>query len=366
MRGRTSALLRPRKWLSVVSVALCDPRVCSAGLLLDWGLWVSLSLVPPRVDTVGIAFPVSDWDRVGCDVQVKGFGTPTEGYRYSRRLAGGGFLATGAGNSAWVEASLPKRVSEDNNEGLGWDDAIDALEGLYSEALGFVDGSTDASFLDCKVVRLDLVRDFRDVSLVGPLLDGLAGVSHPGRTKVRRFADPARGAAETLRVGPKAWGCTLYDKFRETLAGRGVVAPEGSLRFETRLHQDQLSSVWAKNSGGHMRVVEDLLGHDGRGEERCAVLSRNWFARAGFDREVRGGSALEHVVASCGLSPARTGALWAYLTLPGYGDSLSINARRFYRRAAEQLGLVPGEPSAELSRRSVLRLDYELGTLVAA
>lgn len=315
--------------------------------------------MPPSFDTVGIAFRISDFEREGCDVQVKNYGKATESYRYSRRLDGGGFLATGAGNSAWVEASLPKRISEDNVTPVGLDQALDVLEALHMQALEYVEVDAAASFLDAKIVRLDMVRDFHEVKDVTGILDGLAAVEQPGRVKVRRFADPARGAAETLRVGPKAWGATLYDKYRETV-GR---APIGSLRFETRLHQEQLTSTFGRNSGGHLRVVEDMIGHDGQGEQRMAGLSRAWFGRAGFDRAVLAGTRLQNAVLEAeDLTAAARGGLWAYLTLPGYAQTLSAPTRRKWRRIAEGCGLTPASFDAG-DRPRVLYLDYEAGRL---
>lgn len=306
---------------------------------------------------MGIAFRVSDWDRVGCDVQVSGYLSERESYRYSRRLEGGGFLATGAGGKAWVEASLPKRVGADNVEGLPLPDAVDALYALYEEARQFVrlERGTDDDPMFAEVVRLDLVRDFDGVEGVGGVLDGLAAVEQPGRVKVRRFADPSRGQAQTLRVGPKAWGCTLYDKHAET----GGLAAPGRVRFETRLHRDQLSSEWAKAHGG--KVVH-AFALDERPED-MATLSRAWFDRAGFGRAVGSSSGLAEKLV--GLEARTAGMLWAYLTLPGFAGDLSAPTRRRYRRLAESLGVAPaffGE--GDTVRR--VRLDYVSGRLRAA
>jgi len=322
-------------------------------------------LVPATIDTLGIAFHISDFDQLGCDVQITNYGLGSEGLRYRRKLPGGGFVATGAGGQAWVEASLPKRVDPlaSNVRALPVREALAAVEALYHEACDFVQPLEDMGGIDgAKVVRLDLVRDFSAVGDVGSVLDGLAMVEQPGRSKVRRFADPSRGAAETLRVGPRAWGCQLYDKYVET---RGD-APAGSLRFETRLHQEQLRSVFAREHGGHFRTVEDLLR-----EDSLAVAQRAWFSRVGFDRSIVAGSALSSMIADAGLSSRESAALWSYLTCAGFASSLHRNSRRKYRNLAAGLGVAPcyldgGAGTGSAAPAALIRLGYVEGTVLAA
>lgn len=214
------------------------------------------------LDTVGFSFPIEpDFDTRGCTVSIAGYQTEGESVRYRRQLPGGGFLGTGIGSSAWVEASLPKRVGDDNVDGLGVVDAMDVIRDLWVEACTFVKptsrvvvergvspragGSWDRDgrvWDQASVKRLDIARDFNGVHQMTPLLDGLAGVPRSTTAKVRRFADAASNKAETLRVGPKsAWSGTLYDKHAET---RGLCAP-GRLRFEARCRSEFLA--------GHVR-----------------------------------------------------------------------------------------------------------------
>lgn len=356
--------------------------------------------IPARVDTIGIAFPVDDFNRQGMDHTITAEGTPTEAHRYRRNLDGGGFLSAGISNSVWVEASLPKRRDPDdrrNDVACLLPEAEEILRDMYDEARTHVEVSKGHHFEESKVIRLDLVRDFHDVKGATPLLDGLADVVQPGRSKVRRFADPSRGQAETLRVGPKAWGCTLYDKYEESGRQEGT---EDQLRFETRLHRDQLASVFARKNGGNVRVVGDLFTRGSvdaleTGESALARAQRAWFDRVGFgmaipdtrfmvdtfralqeprtvrDRfgnvvVVEGGKLLQVDDELVELTPAKIGALWSYLTLPGYRDAMHRNTARKYRALAEAAGLGPNfsvSPNDE-GRAGSIVLDYDAGTLL--
>ena len=168
-----------------------------------------------RYDTVGIAFPITeDFDTEGTSVSISRFGTADESYKYNRKLEGGGFLGTGVGGMAWAEASLPKRASESNVDGVTTPELHELLVELHREACAFVepDRSRDGHRVDmAKVVRLDLVRDFHGVRSAPYLLDGLSMVPQGGRAKVSRHPDPDYRRAETLSVGCGGWRATLYD-----------------------------------------------------------------------------------------------------------------------------------------------------------
>lgn len=358
--------------------------------------------IPARIDTCGIAFPIAAFDAYGKGVKhtVSDEGEPSESHKWTRHLDGGGFLATGVGESAWVEASLPKRATHDdvdgprNDEALGVADALEVLRDLWGEALNHVECRGEVFFDDCRVVRLDLVRDFHNVTDPTPVLDGLAAVDQPGRAKVRRFADAAANRAETLRVGPRAWGCTLYDKHVES-NGR---APAGQLRYEARLHGDQLTSAFAQRNGGKFGTVADLvrsggashtlerywMGGSARGYSRTvyrdsddgnalARAQRAWFDRVGFGLTVSGRHELVARLGAAGLRNSEACGLWAYLTLPGAAGSMHRNTRRKYRRLATRLGIAPAffgpddQPMMTIpTHTTAVRLDYETGVLVAA
>jgi len=320
-----------------------------------------VSEVPARFDTVAIAVPIDDFDRIGTTHTVSNFATPAETHKWSRKLSAGGFLATGFGHKAWIEASIPKRMRDGENVlPVDEDELLDGLSDLYDDACRYVQVSRGHLFEESKVIRLDMVRDFQNVKDQTVLLDGLGRLDHPGRSKVRRFNDPSKGQAETLRVGPRAWACTLYDK-----AAESGTAPPGSLRFEARLHHDQLTSKFASSNGGHVQVVADLVDRS----TALARAQRAWFGRAGFDASVAPRDVIGQLVRNSGLSPVRQGSLWAYLTLPGFGPSLHRNTRRRYRQLAQGLGVAPAWFHADDTVRpiaQVYRLDYDAGTSVAA
>jgi hypothetical protein len=315
---------------------------------------------PGRLDTVGICFPISgEFETEGAHATVSDLGRPAESWRYRHALPGGGFLALGVGSKAWVEASLPKRAGGDNVEGLVVAPALEVLETAWAEAQKFCEADRGAGgdrFELAGVVRLDPVRDFEGVGHIGPLLDGLAGV--PGRDsrhKVRRFADGERNRAESLRVGPKAWGGQLYDKHAET-GGRCEV---GRLRFEARMHREQLTSEWAKKEGVVMRQVADIS------TEKVERLTRSTFERVGFDREVSGvAEAGERVFSLEGWRPDAKAGLWAFLTVPEYSAMVSRNTAQKYRQAARELGLVVGQVLDAEAPAVTARLDFDRGSEV--
>lgn len=309
------------------------------------------------MDTVGIAFPVHpDFEKVGATVTVANFGTTDQDVRYRRKLDGGGFLGLGVASKAWLEASLPKRQGDDNVTALDVPDALETLQEAYWEALKYCEPHEHHRFEDSKVVRLDGVRDFDGVHHVGPLLDGLATVRRDDkRWKVRRFADAERAMAETVRVGPRAWGGTLYDKHKES----PEYAAPGRLRFEARLHHDQLTSVFARNNGGHIRTVCDIT------SEKVGTLTSAMFSRCAFDREVSAMASLAETITTYdGISERERAALWAYLTMPGFAGHLAPNTERKYRRIAKQLGVASVGNLQEVGTLYTMRLDYDTATEV--
>ena len=117
------------------------------------------------------------------------------------------------------------------------------------------DRRTPYDLRHAKVVRADHVRDFDGVHHVGYVLDGLAAVPRADeRWRARRGQDTERNAAETLRVGPRAWGGTLYDKHAESPKHADV----GRVRYEARLHSDQLVGAFALQNSGVTRIMDGL------------------------------------------------------------------------------------------------------------
>ncbi len=307
---------------------------------------------------MAVAYPVeTEFETTGATAQVCSFGTPGESWRFRQALPSGGFVSLGVAGKAWVEASLPKRSGDDNIEALPVVEALDVMRAACEEANSFCTPDIRRKghrFEEAKVIRLDPVRDFDGVRHPGLLLDGLAGIPRGPREKVRRWSDSERNQAESLRVGPKAWGALLYDKHRET-QGK---APEGRVRFEARLHTPQLTSAWARDQGGIIRVVADV------NEEKVRAIRLGAFERVGYEREVSAMSTVSDAVFSCeDVSERERALLWAYLTAPGFAAGLHRNTERKYRRIAEVLGVTPGE-ALEDAHKYTARLDFDSGTEV--
>lgn len=337
------------------------------------------------LDTVGISFPIRSADTTGATVSVVGVDTPEAKYTYRRKLAGGGFMAWGIGDFVWAEASLPKRVNPDNIEALAPEQAVEVIRDLYQEVAELVEVDTrlqqtegerirlqehvypaldgtprfrHRSWETARIVRADLVRDFDGVNAVAPLLNGLSTIRQPGRHKVRRYADAERSNAETLRVGPKSWSCTLYDKHAET---KGVADP-GRLRFEARLRSRQLLSKYAHKLHAPIATVLDLT------PEKVRTMTQAQFHSVGFDREVSGIGQVAARINETDLKPRVKRELVGYLAARAMGVDLafSSNTERKYRTLAAELGLVLSQESLE--ETFTARLDFDAGTqvLVAA
>lgn len=308
------------------------------------------------IDTVGVAFPIDE--RKSRDVVFAANGRRL-------KLSGGGFVSVGVGESAWVEASLPKRAGGENVDGVSVGEAHRLIRELVSEACELVEpaavrsmsrpggGTVEVSAENPRLVRMDLVRDFtlRDPSLQTVILNGLAEVPRGGGVSVRRFSDGRTGEAMTLRVGPGAWAATLYDKCAET----GGLAPEGSLRCEFRLRGRQLGSVRAIASGGSMMVLGDVS------EDRCDSLRRAWFEHVGFGSWVgsRDGfwQSLQHTDLTDRERMSFAG--WYFARQAGVQLALSDKSERKYRGVLREL-----DSRSEVSGR--VRLDYDLGSEVVA
>jgi hypothetical protein len=302
--------------------------------------------------------------------------------RMSVPLPGGGFVAYGMGRRAWVEASLPKRLSGENVEGVSLPVALELMRELHREVGELVpyDVARNGQIFEAaKVVRLDVVRDFDGVANLSRHLDGLAIAPRERRAVARRFIDQER-SAETLRVGPKAWGCTLYDKHAET----GGLAPAGRVRFEVRLHSAQLESVAAREHGGKVLQIANLVSD--LGLERLSGLRRHWWNRVNFGAEVVGvDEGIERLKAlrcsRCregrsrghdhdGLTGREYREVFAYVCARRLGEQLadldfSPNTRRKVEGVVRSANITC-EPAGPRAVPRTSRLDFESGRLVAA
>ena len=306
---------------------------------------------------MGVSLEVSgDFERRGGDVRIAKFGLPDQAFTVRHQLPSGGFVALGVGGRAWVEASAKRSNPEGSNvEALPVPQALESMREAVREATAFCTPVRDGKRFElAKVVRMDPVRDFDEVAHVPELLDGLATVQRDGRWKTRRYADAEKNKAETLRVGPKAHGSTLYDKCAET---KGQ-APQGRLRYEARLHSDQLASEWARKNGVIMRQIGDV------NSEKVGRLTVASFERAAFDREVQGRASLAAKVFGCELTRRQQVELWAFLTAPGVSEAMSKPTRLRYRKIAAELGVALVQAEAEEAAPVLVRLDFARGTEV--
>ncbi len=320
---------------------------------------------PARIDTFGFAFPIVGRDKTGGTVQTTNYGQSSvtadgeivddrEVYQCRQNLPGGGFVAfSSTTDSAWVEASA-KRVDGSNVEALSLRDTFESAREAMREAERFVDLAQGARFEASKVIRLDAVADFDDITAMSELLNGLAAVPRMARLKVRRYQDAEANNAESLRVGPKAWNGQAYDKHAET----NGEAERGRLRTEYRMHHAQLTGQWAAREGFLMRQVCDVT------EDKVQRLTRATFERVSFDREVIGKASMAELVQSCEwLKPQERAQLWCYLTMPGYVSSMHRNTQRKSRAFAAELGVTMAAAEEEMADVFV-RLDFDRRTEV--
>lgn len=308
------------------------------------------------IDTVGVAIPVT-----GRGVRA---GVRNElGAQNRFRLPGGGFVAVGIGEMAWIEGSLPNRSRGENTAGVSLDEARALICEMVDEAMMFVEPAekreieTETGILgsvsveDPRVVRLDLVRDFslNEPRRLTAILDGLAGVPRDGRIKVRRFADGKTGRAETLRVGPASWAATLYDKHVES----GGLAERGSLRAEFRLRSRQLTSVGTRTRHGAIVSVADLE------EERCEAIRKDWFDKAKFGTWVGGRKSIWDLLRETDLSDREKIFFvgWLQARNDSVVTSISSKTDRRYRRILADMPAVD-----EYSGDVRMRLNYEIGS----
>lgn len=262
-----------------------------------------------------------------------------------RRLDSGAVLDV-RGDRAYVECSVPKRVTGVNFPALSVAEVVEALPWIVSEAsefVGFVEPLEGLS-----VNRLDVVRDFDcgDGLRVAAVLSALGSVPGRGRATRAHFLDATANRAQTVRVATRtAGGGTLYDKGRES----GIVSAGGVLRFEARERQATLRP-------GGIATVSDLTA------ARAERLGRERFTWAQFDAQMLGNQDWFDRVLGASAST------YEALMLLGYGEVLrrlgsvgqmfpAMRSDQRWRKAIRGIG-VPAS--------ATMRLDYSEGLVMAA
>lgn len=195
-------------------------------------------------------------------------------------------------------------------------EAVDELLEVAHEHLAI---ETHPKF--CKVGRVDLAVDFRDLRSPGLYTRGLAPLKRQYARFTQVWHDPELGGAETLVVGSKVGQARLYDQ-HAAYADRG--APLGSLRWEV-----QARAGWCDRLG--FGVVSGLnptaLQEAARQKWEWSRMGTKVTATVGVielidQRTCRHSRPRGACVLDCGaLSPARADRLLAMLVRQAHGSS---------------------------------------------
>lgn len=197
------------------------------------------------------------------------------------------------------------------------------------------------------VRRLDVARDFQNVTRPAYLVQGLGPVHRPWARRNLVHYDPGKNGAQTLMVGSGAGVVRLYDKDQES----GGKAP-GVLRWEVEARRD-----WCQKYG-NIKTVADAT------DERVESLGRNRWEWSQMGTEVTAMESVVEKVMRSGLSFAEQRGLIGYLTMIAAGaDVRAANSTHSkYRRLSRQIGVSidPGSLSGE-SPGFRAHLDLEQG-----
>ncbi len=339
------------------------------------------------IDTIRLSYDLASMPELeGVSGVVRGLGTTGEAWTYSAVVEGPedrqARLFWGSSNRAQLECSLPKWAGASNVVGLERGPALEVAREVWEWAS--VRARPSVPFEGVFVNRVDLVRDFENVTQIEAALRSFAPARQKGRAVTRLFRDASREGALSLSKGNGARLGTLYDKHGEVAASRPR-PPKGKDNADLRAYRKAMAT-WAKaenDSRGRMRfearlrkeplragglhVVRDFS-ESMDGESKLQQLRRGVFSWCGYDRKVEGMSLLvETVLAHQELSPHDRMCALGFLVAEAHGQGvdglLSRHTVAKYRRIAEELGMILG-PEMELPAGAVtLALDYEAGVL---
>ncbi|HEX3538856.1 MAG TPA: hypothetical protein VHT75_00305 [Acidimicrobiales bacterium] len=265
---------------------------------------------------------------------------------------GGSFMIVG--ESGWAESSLPRRLYGHNRNFLPVCQVPVGVRDLLGEVRSYADIEVDLDNLGpVAVTRLDIGMDFVAVPEPGRLLAGLAAMRQSSVYKVRAIRS-GQGQIESLTIGPKGpWSGECYDKGKES----GGRCRDGHVRFEARLREPRLRSVWASEHGGTLETVAHIT------TERIEKLAHGTFDLLNLGARVVGRDEATRMIAVYPpLTDRQRDQLMAYLLRESCGVpiSMSRNTARFYERHARLLGV---RLSPDLVAPS-LRLDWESANAV--
>jgi hypothetical protein len=314
------------------------------------------------VDRLSLSFPVREFDR-----DLASWGSVTEslsrdGQRVSRygaslELDGGASVFVGVLDRSDAPSRPigkvefnPSRVEDPEGCSLApvasCESAVLSAVGAAFELLTVDQG---LRVEDLSVKRLDVARDFHDVSSPSATLRALGPVNRPWSRKNAVFSDPAAHGAQTLYVGSGAGGARAYDKHVET----GGVAAPGTVRFEA-----ECRSGWCDRYGGIVRLGD--LDEDSVG--RLALDRWEWSA---MGVEVTSTAGVVEAVGQSGLSRREQAMFlgWLVSQSTAYAYEPSSASLAKFRRLQRSLGIAVG-PEAVASVGFVSRLDWESGSEV--
>lgn len=311
------------------------------------------------VDKVSVSFPVtfaaadSDWGRLsirngseGAEVTRSDSVQVVEGVR--AMIGVSDIPATGR---QWAKVEVnPSRVLDPD----GWSataGAADTLavveaaisqaiaEGWFEPAIGCVE--------EARLRRLDVARDFEDVSQPAHLIGGLIGVHRNHARQARVFYDPERSGAQTLTVGGKRDQVRLYDKATET-GGQAA----GVVRWEALARDGWLKGYGDMSDAGDMT------------DDRIDQLGRDRFEWSGMGmRVVSSAQLVTEKVSALGLSPTKRRHVLGYLMEQAYGvpSGMSRTTAAEYRRIVREAGVVMALDGLDQAEGFTVHLDLEEG-----
>lgn len=243
------------------------------------------------------------------------------------------------------------------------DRAIEALQDVVWSK-GMIP-ATDVE--DWRVKRLDIARDFTEVSAPEFFIRGLEPLH---RTYARRkgvWSDVDCGSAQTLHVGSGAGMARLYDQFA-AYAEKG--AERGDVRAEFEFRDGWLGGAGVVTvSDLDQRKCEDLVARRWPWSRFGEVVTGQSNVGIAVGRIVQAGGYADETGEWRKVTPAKARSFLGYLWQQSSGIAwgTSNDAHSDYERLSRHLGVHPGAdllgaPDVEVAAR----LDFESGREIAA
>ena len=232
---------------------------------------------------------------------------------------------------------------------LGVDDLAGAVEVMAGVAGNFLEPAGPVE--SWKVKRVDVARDFADVSSPSYYVRGLASVHRPHARKTGLFNDSTRAGAQTLMAGSKSGIARLYDQHAAYGETKGAV--EGRVRWEI-----EARAAWLERLAG-ISTVHDLTG------AALRTLAHERWDWSAMGVEVKATDAVVEKVMRAvdqdlmSIREARGFLGWMMMSSRGVSGLEGKETMAKYRRWTRELGVVLApEDTAGVF---VGRLDFETG-----